>query len=1133
VHILQRFLGPAIAAVASLAGLSLTLMVLTVVPRAAVAASGTWTATTSGTWSDTANWSGGTVADGVGFTASFTNDITSDVNVTLDAPRTLTTVVFGDSGPSTAASWTLSSGGTPANVLTLDGNGGNATLTVNALGTGASATISADIEATNIGASSNFLQRNGSGTLTVSGNIVVPTDRELRFSGGTTNLTGDSVQSQKFIMNGNAIVNWSAGTGSLGYSNYFGVGDNTAGAFNMTAGTINYNLIQGSTGIFIGNNATGVMTVSGGTFNVSNSGGTANLSIGAGFNGTSTTAHSGTLTISGSGVFNFNGSGTIKLTNVAEQAATVNLDTGGTLRLNSRPFTKGAGDAAFNFNGGTLQLTAANTAIFGASDTSFNPTVRAGGVRIDTNGFNGQIDTSLIEDAGSTGGGLVKLGSGTLTLSAANTYSGKTTISAGAMAINGDDRLGVAPAAFVADQLTIESGATLRASTSMTMNANRGITVGSGGGTLSLGGAFTYSGRFTGAGNTLATGGSGLILSNTTGVASEVNWNITSSRLFYSGVNALGTGTVTIQNDANLVSQGVSPGTVPNAIIVQSGGRISARTAVTYSNVTLPTAGLVVFNRDDAGTGSLTITSGVTLTGDLTVDMSQQTTSVVGDATLSGTIAGPHRLVKTGTGTAPGRLVLSGENSYSGGTTITGGSLRVTSDGNLGAVPGVFDADNIIFNGGTLDSGVFFTVNANRGITVEAAGGQILGGLSYPGRISGSGNTLALGVGDKVFSNTTGTPSDVNFNVNAGRLFFENLNAIGTGTAVIASGANLVADIAGTPTIGTAITIASGGRLSARRAGATFTNVTLPTSGTVVFNRDDQAGGTLTVTSGVSLAGNLEIDLTQQGVNPVGPAVLSGVIGGTGDLSKTGIGQLTLSGSNTYAGATAISAGTLVAASPTALGVGSVTVAGGATLRLNPTAILANSIANSGTLAFAGGGVTRTSTAALASVMSVVAGTEASPLTNLAPSLTWSAKQAETYSDVLGLNGTGGSIQILTLTYDPTVLDGTSESLLLLGWFDNNEIWVNAIDGNTGTAGDSRVVNYTGGYAAAGVVPTADYLGSWGRDTVTNTAWAVIDHNSQFAVIAVPEPSTLLLAAGGLAMAVCRLTRRRVPSPRA
>jgi fibronectin-binding autotransporter adhesin len=1120
--------------VAALMALPLALLLPPLVPRVAVAASGSWTATTSGDWSDTANWSGGTVADGAGFTATFTNDITADVTVTLDSSRTLTTVVFGDSDTSTSASWTLANGGTPANVLTLDGNGGNATLTVNALGAGASATISADLQGVNLGGASNFLQRNGAGTLTISGNIVVPTDRELRFGGGTTNLTGASVQSQKFIMNGGATVNWSAGTGSLGYSNYFGVGDNTAGTFNMTAGTINYDLAQGTTGIFIGNNATGLMTVSGGTFNVSNSGGSANLFIGAGFNGTSTTAHSGTLTISGSGVFNFNGSGTIKLTNVAEQTATVNLDTGGTLRLNSRPFTKGAGDAAFNFNGGTLQLSAANTAIFGANATSFNPTVRAGGVRIDTNGFNGQIDTSLIEDAGSTGGGLVKLGSGTLTLSAANTYSGKTTISAGAVAINGDDRLGVAPGSFVADQLTIESGATLRASTSMTMNANRGITVGSGGGTLSLGGAFTYNGRVSGAGNTLATGGSGLILGNTTGGASDVNWNITSSRLFYNGQNALGTGTVTIQNDANLVAQGTSPGTVPNAIVVQSGGRLSARTAVTYSSVTLPTAGLVVFNRDDASTVGLTITSGVTLTGDLTVDMSQQTTSVVGDATLSGVIAGPHRLLKTGTGTAPGRLVLSGENTYSGGTTLTGGAVRVTSDANLGAAPGTFVADSIIFNGGTLDSGgAMFTLNANRGITVNPAGGQILGALNYPGRISGAGNTLQLGVGDKVLGNSTGTASDVNFNVNAGRLFFENLNAIGTGTAVIASGANLVADIAGTPTIGTAITIASGGRLSARRAGATFTNVTLPTSGTVAFNRDDQAGGTVTVTSGVSLAGNLEIDLTQQGVNPVGPAVLSGVIGGTGDLSKTGIGQLTLSGFNTYAGATTISAGTLVAASPTALGVGSVAVADGATLRLNPTAILANPITNAGTLAFAGGGIMRTSTAALASVMSVVAGTEATPLTNLAPALTWSARQSETYSDVLGLNGTDGSIQILTLTYDPTVLDGTSESLLLLGWFDSNEIWVNAIDGNAGAAGVSRVLDYTGSYAAAGVLPTADYLGSWGRDPVTNTAWAVIDHNSQFAVIAVPEPSALLLAAGGLAMAVCRLTRRRVPSPRA
>jgi fibronectin-binding autotransporter adhesin len=730
-------------------------------------------------------------------------------------------------------------------------------------------------------------------------------------------------------------------------------------------------------------------------------------------------------------------------------------------------------------------------------------------------------------------GGLGKTGAsntGILILSGANTYSGKTTVSGGSLEINNDNGLGVAPGSFVADQLTIDSGATLRTTAATTMNANRGVTIGVGGGTLSVSGPFRYNGRFTGSGNTLTLGGSDTILANTTGTASDVDWTITSNRLFYNGLNALGSGSVTIQSGATLVSQNAPPATVANPITVQSGGRISARSTATYSNVTMPTTGTIVFNRDDANTTALEVTSGVTLTGDLEVNMSQQGTGAVGDTTLSGVIAGPHRLVKTGTGTAPGRLILSGANTYSGGTTITGGSLRVTSDGNLGAVPGTFDADNIIFNGGTLNAGTFFTVNANRGITVDAAGGQLLGLMAYPGRISGAGNTLTLGDNDKVLTNNTGTASDVNFDVSDGRLFFVNLDALGSGSVAVANNANLVANMPGTPEVTNAVTLASGGRLSARQAGATYTNVTLPTSGTVVLNYDDQATGTVTVTSGVTLAGNLAVDMTQQATGAIGPAVLSGVIGGTGDLSKTGIGQLTLSGANTYAGNTTVSAGTLVAASPTAFASGTVTVDSGATLRLAPGGIVANAIANSGTLAFAGGGIARTSTEALASVMNLVAGTEASPLTNLAPGVAWSAKQAETYSDVLGLTNTNGSIQILSLSYDDSILGGLSETSLFLGW-DNGTDWVNAIAGNTGSAGGSAVTDYTGSYAAANVLATAAYLGSWGRDPATNTAWAVIDHNSDFVVIAVPEPSTMLLGVAGLAVAGLAVRRRVAHRP--
>jgi hypothetical protein len=128
-------------------------------------------------------------------------------------------------------------------------------------------------------------------------------------------------------------------------------------------------------------------------------------------------------------------------------------------------------------------------------------------------------------------------------------------------------------------------------------------------------------------------------------------------------------------------------------------------------------------------------------------------------------------------------------------------------------------------------------------------------------------------------------------------------------------------------------------------------------------------------------------------------------------------------------------------------------------------------------------------------------------------------------SDVLSLGGTAGDAIVLSLSYDPLAA-ALFGSEVFLGWLDTRPSsdtsgqWINAVLGNSGSLAslDSAYTGSWTDYALAfGVSAPGQALGAWGYDVTTTTAWAVIDHNSQFAVVAVPEPAAGLLAALGLA----------------
>ncbi|MEY3895168.1 MAG: hypothetical protein RLZZ214_687 [Verrucomicrobiota bacterium] len=118
----------------------------------------------------------------------------------------------------------------------------------------------------------------------------------------------------------------------------------------------------------------------------------------------------------------------------ASGVATVNLN-GGTLA--SRGFRNGnAGTSIMNLDGGTLRATAGNPVDWIEADVTVN--LLDGGIKLDSGIHKVFAGAPILEDAGSTGGGITKIGSGNVTLAGASTYTGPTSVQVGNLLIDGD-----------------------------------------------------------------------------------------------------------------------------------------------------------------------------------------------------------------------------------------------------------------------------------------------------------------------------------------------------------------------------------------------------------------------------------------------------------------------------------------------------------------------------------------------------------------------------------------------------------------------------------------------------------------------------------------------------------------------
>ena len=587
------------------------------------------------------------------------------------------------------------------------------------------------------------------------------------------------------------------------------------------------------------------------------------------------------------------GSGTLTLSGPNTYTGGTFINAGTLTTSNATALGSNSAVTLANVAGATLNITAADISIgslTGGGASGGNVTL---GAKLTVGGDN----TSPAAYAGSISGAgkLVKIGSGTLTLSGNNTYGNtanntgdfNTDLQAGTVLIDSTNPFGNWIVNLNGPTVTLQAATTARTvtnpiwlnGTTTTVSGSQSLTFSgnvmgrggpatltnniTGGGTLSLtGNVFTdwASGfqtlTFNGTGNTNI---SAPIANNFNNFAGQ-NGNIIKSGAgtltlsgtnTYTGTTTISVGVINMGNNLALQNSTVDVGSNNNAVTFAAG-------------ITAPTLGGL------QGSGNLVLTTAASQAATLTVGNNNSTT------TYSGILSGTGGLTKSGNGTT---LTLSGTtSSFTGNISITGGTLLAT-----GAAGGLNPTTSALGNPQT----------ASRTMTV------------------GSGTFLNFGAND-ILGNASSTVA-VKTIVNGGTItnngdFFTTLGPVDLNGGTINSigGANASSPsflLNGTVTVG-------GSAVSTISGSGAFSQMALATTATT-FDVGDATS---------SSASDLNVSVALQG----------------GALTKSGVGTMTLSGINTYTGTTTVSAGTLSL-------TGSLT--GGGAITTSGTGILNQSLA--------------------------------------------------------------------------------------------------------------------------------------------------------------------------------------------
>jgi len=695
------------------------------------------------------SWVGNT-APGSGDTALFDSTLTTTASATIGTGLSVNGVTVTNTG----VSFTISANGTKS--LTIGGGGIDLTSANNSTN---NFTIAAAVV---LGAAQTFNVAAGR-TLTVSGTI--------NNGGYDLTLAGAGANTLSGIISGagNLVVAGNGGTWNLSGANTF------TGNVTVRAGTLQVltnNKALGAGSATLGDSSTLstddlalLATSASRTFSndltVANFGNSTTL----GGNNTGTTTFSGNLTLNKDATLTEAGSGTVIFSGNISGTSNLTVTGSGTVQL------KGTNDT----NLGNVTISSGTLSIAGGSALGANSTVTidsganlattanetigtltgAGNVTLSnavvlTVGANNQNTTfSGIAQGGNANSGLAKTGTATLTLNGASNYTGPTTVNSGTLLLD----LSTNPTGVLAATKPTLGGGTLQVNGSssgvssqtlgnltLTANTASAIVVNGNGGTgttLTLGSTWTRN-----AGSTLnidISAANSILASSIALTNGIINAGVTVTDSTGTGFATTSGGNVVRFTPTNQLTSAATTQSVnyydntTGTLTLSGTEKINSLAINATSTGTLDLKGgtltLTSLGVLNAATAGYTISNGTLGANNKEVIVHQTSSS---DLTISATVgSGSGSLTKDGTG----NLILTNNNTYTGTTVISAGTLTLAGTGGNQALAGT---TSITLNsGGTLLTNTGNQTNSSANVTLNggtlALDGQTNGAAGSPG----------------------------------------------------------------------------------------------------------------------------------------------------------------------------------------------------------------------------------------------------------------------------------------------------------------------------------------------------------------------------------------------------------------